>query len=65
MTDEELFDVMEVRVRIRPEDMPGRPSRRVACETCGEQVQDARELYREGRALCRPCAGRGYYEPIF
>jgi formylmethanofuran dehydrogenase subunit E len=25
MTDAELFEVMEVRVAIRPEDMPGRP----------------------------------------
>jgi len=65
MTDEELFDVMEVRVRIRPEDMPGRPSRRVVCDACGEHVQDSRELYRNGRALCRPCADTGYYEPFF
>ena len=43
MSDEELFNVMQVRVRIRPEDMPGRPSRRVVCEACGEQVQDGRE----------------------
>ncbi len=65
MSDEELFDVMEVRVRMRPEDMPGRPSRRVVCEACREQVQDGRERYREGRTLCRPCAGKGYYETIF
>jgi formylmethanofuran dehydrogenase subunit E len=65
MSDEELFNVMQVRVTIRPEDMPGRPSRRVVCETCGEQVQDGREQYRDGRALCRPCADRGYYEHIF
>jgi formylmethanofuran dehydrogenase subunit E len=65
MSDEELFKVMQVRVRIRPEDMPGRPSRRVVCELCKEQVQDAREIYRDGRTLCRPCADKGYYEAIF
>jgi formylmethanofuran dehydrogenase subunit E len=65
MSDEELFDVQEVRVRVRPEDMPGRPSRRVVCEVCGEQVQDAREQYYEGRILCRPCADDGYCEPVF
>lgn len=65
MGDDELFDVQEVRVRIRPEDMPGRPSRRVVCEACREQVQDAREQYRDGRTLCRPCADQGYYEPLF
>ena len=55
MKDEELFKVMNVKVEIRPEDMPGRPLRRVRCELCGEHVQDMREIYREGKALCRPC----------
>ena len=63
MPDEELFDVMEVHVKIKPEDMPGRPLRRVKCATCGEYVQDAREVYRDGKALCRPCASAGYYAP--
>lgn len=61
MSDKELFDVMEVEVELREEDMPGRPLRRVRCEQCGEHVQDMREVYREGKALCRPCAGGAYY----
>ncbi|HCC68774.1 MAG TPA: formylmethanofuran dehydrogenase [Nitrospiraceae bacterium] len=61
MTDEELFDIMNVRVKIKPEDMPGRPLRRIRCDTCGEYVQDAREVYRDGKVLCKPCADRGYY----
>lgn len=61
LSDEELFEVMEVAVSITPEDMPGRPLRRVRCETCGEQVQDMREVVRKGKVLCRPCAGGGYY----
>ena len=65
MSDAELFTVRQVRVRINPEDMPGRPLRRVVCESCGEQVQDAREQYRDGRILCKPCADKGYYEPFF
>jgi formylmethanofuran dehydrogenase subunit E len=65
MNDEELFDVQQVRVKIRSEDMPGRPSRRVVCESCKEQVQDGRERRLEGRTVCRPCAGNGYYEPSF
>jgi len=65
MSDEELFKVMQVRVRIQPEDMPGRPTRRVVCESCKEEVQDAREVYRDGRTLCRPCADNGYYETFF
>lgn len=62
MSDEELFDVMEVAVTVPAEDMPGRPLRRVRCESCGEHVQNMREVNRDGRVLCLPCAGGGYYE---
>jgi len=62
MSDEDLFEVMEVKVELRPEDMPGRPLRRVRCEACGEHVQDMREVYRDGRPLCVSCAEGGYYE---
>jgi len=61
MADVELFDVMEVAIKVRPEDMPGRPMRRVQCDSCGEHVQDIREVYREGKILCAPCAQGGYY----
>jgi formylmethanofuran dehydrogenase subunit E len=62
MSDEELFDVMEVVVKVSPEDMPGRPLRRVQCDACGEHVQDMREVYRDGRVLCVACVKGGYYE---
>jgi formylmethanofuran dehydrogenase subunit E len=62
MSDDELFAVMEVAVNVRPADMPGRPLRRVRCDSCGEHVQDMREVYRNGRALCVACAQGGYYE---
>ncbi len=61
MSDEELFDVMEVAVKMQPADMPGRPLRRVQCDSCGEHVQDMREVYRAGKVLCVPCASGGYY----
>lgn len=61
MPDEDLFDVMEVTVSVRPEDMPGRPLNRIRCDACGEYVQDMREVSSDGRVLCRPCAGQGYY----
>lgn len=64
MSDEDLFDVMEVTVKINPEDMPGRPLRRVKCDSCGEYVQDLREICRDGKVLCRTCADSGYYEHI-
>ena len=62
MTDEQLFNVMEVAVNVAPQDMPGRPLRRVQCGACGEYVQDMREVVRSGKVLCRPCAEGGYYE---
>lgn len=64
MQDEGLFDLREVQVKLGPEDMPGRPLRRVKCASCGEYVQDMREVYRDGKVLCKPCADSGYYEPV-
>lgn len=64
LSDQELFDVMEVAVHIAPEDMPGRPLSRIACSGCGEHVQDGREVYLSGSAYCRTCAGEGYYMVI-
>lgn len=61
MPDGELFEVMEVNVVVNPEDMPGRPLRRVQCERCGEYVQDMRERFIDGKVLCIPCADGGYY----
>jgi len=61
MADEELFDVMHVKVNLRPEDMPGRPISRVQCAMCGEHVQDMREINKNGKLLCKPCAEGGYY----
>jgi len=62
MADEALFAVTEVRISIRPEDMPGRPLGRAKCDSCGEHVQDLKEIHAGGKVLCRPCASGGYYE---
>jgi len=35
MSEEELFTVQEVRVKLKPEDLPGGPHSRVRCEQCG------------------------------
>ena len=61
MSDKELFTTMDVTVRVRPEDMPGRPLRRVQCDLCGEYVQDMREVTVNGKIVCRACADGGYY----
>ncbi|MCL4457591.1 MAG: FmdE family protein [Nitrospirae bacterium] len=61
MSDEDLFDLMDVKVEIKPQDMPGRPMKRVKCEGCGEYVQDMRDVSKEGKVLCVACAEGGYY----
>jgi formylmethanofuran dehydrogenase subunit E len=61
MSDNDLFGIMDVKVDIKPEDMPGRPLRRIRCDSCGEYVQDMRDVLKDGRILCKPCAYGGYY----
>jgi formylmethanofuran dehydrogenase subunit E len=62
--NEQLFDSQWVRVAIGPEDMPGYKAARVICDMCGEGVNFKREVVREGRTLCRACAGERYYDPL-
>ena len=62
MTDEELFRVQDVEVSVNECDLPGRPVRRIQCESCGDYVQDCREIEAEGKLLCKACASGGYYK---
>lgn len=64
MPEDELLDFEEVEVHIPPEDMPGSPVSRVACDRCGDWVQDMREVRENGQVLCRPCAGCSYFRRI-
>lgn len=59
--EEELFIVKDVEVPLRPEDMPGRPLRRVICNCCGEGIMDARDIGQNGEILCRPCFEKKNY----
>ncbi len=62
MPDDELFEWAEVKVEIPEEDMPGRPTRRIKCEKCGEHVQDNRDVSIEGKLFCKACAEGAYYK---
>jgi len=64
MPDAELFDIQWVRVNLGPEDLPGYRATRPLCAQCGEPVSFRREVVRDGRTLCRACAGESYYTPI-
>jgi formylmethanofuran dehydrogenase subunit E len=64
MPDAELFDVQWVRVQLGPEEFPGYKSQRAVCAECGEGINFKREVLRDGRVLCRACAGERYYEAL-
>jgi len=63
MSEQDLFDVQPVKVDLQPEDFPGFKGERVVCERCGEGINFKREIRRDGRALCRGCAGENYFTP--
>ena len=64
MADEELFESRPVRVRLGAEEFPGYKSERVMCAECGEGINFKREVVRDGRTLCKSCAGEKYYEEL-
>jgi formylmethanofuran dehydrogenase subunit E len=64
MADKDLFILKPVRVKLKPEDLPGRPRSRVTCQQCGEGINDGRERRVGGRVVCRSCAGESYYEEV-
>jgi formylmethanofuran dehydrogenase subunit E len=63
MAEADLFDVQNVKVDLQPEDFPGFKGERIVCEQCGEGINFKREVRRNGRILCRGCAGENYFSP--
>lgn len=61
MPEEELFTIREVVLSPSARVLVSRPGVRVACSHCGEEIINERELYRDGRPLCRSCAGQEVY----
>ena len=64
LPDEDLFVWQRVRVDLPDADKPGHPLSRALCDECGEGINDHRQVLRDGRTLCRACAGERYYAPI-
>jgi formylmethanofuran dehydrogenase subunit E len=62
MPNDDLFATQWVKVELPAEEFPGYKGERVICENCGEGINFHREVLRDGRTLCRGCAGEGYYE---
>ncbi len=63
MSDDDLFTTQWVRVDLPAEEFPGYKSERIVCEHCGEGINFRREVQRDGKILCRGCAGESYYKP--
>ncbi len=63
--EEELFTITDVEVSLRPEDMPGKPLRRLPCSCCGEIIMDGREIEYQDKSFCEPCFNKtDYYRVI-
>lgn len=61
MPDDELLSIEQVQLAIPIKTLISRPGVRVNCAACGEEVINEREVYRDGAAFCRTCAGQSYY----
>jgi formylmethanofuran dehydrogenase subunit E len=64
MSLDDLFSIEEVRVTVKASDMPGPTRFKAVCQNCGQVVRDKREVMKNDRILCRPCALGTYYQPV-
>jgi formylmethanofuran dehydrogenase subunit E len=64
MAEDDLFTKQWVKVELPAEEFPGYKGERIVCAECREGINFRREVQREGRVLCRACAGERYYEVL-
>jgi len=64
MSNADLFHIQWVKVDVAAQELPGYKGERIVCEACGEGINFQREVRRDGRLLCRGCAGERYYEEL-
>ena len=62
MPDSVLFRVQEVDVHLPEEDLPGPTRFKAVCSQCGQVVRDRREVIKDGRPFCKPCAHDVYFK---
>jgi formylmethanofuran dehydrogenase subunit E len=62
MAEDDLFSKQWVKVELSAEEFPGYKGERIVCAECGEGINFRREVLRDGRVLCKACAGECYYE---
>lgn len=61
MPDSVLFRVQQVQVPVRDVDLPGPTRQKITCTRCGQVVRDGRQVDKDGRMICKPCAGNCYF----
>jgi formylmethanofuran dehydrogenase subunit E len=64
MSEDDLFTKQWVKVELPDEEFPGYKGERIVCARCGEGINFRREVVRNGRVLCKACAGEQYYETL-
>ncbi|MBZ5656566.1 MAG: TraR/DksA C4-type zinc finger protein [Acidobacteriia bacterium] len=64
MPEDDLFASQWVKVELPAEEFPGYKGERIVCAECGEGINFRREVQRDGRLVCRACAGERYYESL-
>lgn len=61
MPEDRLLIIQPVTLTTPARRLVSRAGVRVNCEACGEEIINEREVSRDGRVLCRACAGPAYY----
>lgn len=56
--DNELFSITPIRQVIPTCNLPGMMDSQIPCTSCGELIQDHREIFVEGAPFCFPCYAR-------
>jgi formylmethanofuran dehydrogenase subunit E len=64
MPEDDLFATQWVKVELPAEEFPGYKGERIVCAECREGINFRREIHRDGRVLCKACAGERYYEVL-
>ncbi len=61
MPNAELFIAKPVQLLFSLEALISKPTHRVVCAECGEEIVNQREITENERVLCRGCGGQAYY----
>ncbi len=63
MSDADLFADEWVKVDVPASELPGFKGERITCAECGEGINFNKHVVKDGKTLCRGCAGERYWNP--